>query len=144
EGRGPRPRPERDDPALPRHRPHEADLPLPGPRLPPDRRVRQGGDRPAGVNLAFAAWEEASEVRGGALRGEDAPHPLRQPRLARGAPLTNSLPQPPPRLPPPAPPRRAPAHRAAAAAAPSPPPSSGRPRGPRSARSSTRRPGSAP
>ena len=27
--------------ALPGHRPHAADLPLPGPRLPPDRRARQ-------------------------------------------------------------------------------------------------------
>ena len=27
-----------------RHRPQEADLPLPGPRLPPDRRGGEGGD----------------------------------------------------------------------------------------------------
>ena len=35
----PRPRLQRHDPALPGHRPHAADLPLPGPRLPPDRRA---------------------------------------------------------------------------------------------------------
>ena len=35
----PRPRPERHDPALPGHRSRTADLPLPGPRLPPDRRA---------------------------------------------------------------------------------------------------------
>ena len=40
-GQGPRPRPARDDPAPARLRPHEADLPLPGPRLPPDRRPRR-------------------------------------------------------------------------------------------------------
>ena len=34
---------QRDDPALPGHRPHEADVQLPGPRLPPDRRPRRGG-----------------------------------------------------------------------------------------------------
>jgi hypothetical protein len=37
---GPRPRPARDDAALPGHRPHEADLQVPGPPLPPDRRAR--------------------------------------------------------------------------------------------------------
>ena len=34
----PRPRPPGDDPAPAGHRPQAADLPLPGPRLPPDRR----------------------------------------------------------------------------------------------------------
>ena len=38
--RGPRPRPARHDAAPARHRPHEADVPLPGPRLPPHRRPR--------------------------------------------------------------------------------------------------------
>ncbi len=40
---------QRHDPALPGHRPHAADLPLPGPRLPPDRRAREGGEGAAGV-----------------------------------------------------------------------------------------------
>ena len=49
--RGPRPHPrlQRHDPALPGHRPHPADLPLPGPRLPPDRRARERGEGPAGL-----------------------------------------------------------------------------------------------
>ena len=34
----PRPRPARHDPAPARLRPHQADVPLPGPRLPADRR----------------------------------------------------------------------------------------------------------
>ena len=42
-GPGPRPRLERHDPALPGHRAHAADVPLPRPRLPPDRRPRQRG-----------------------------------------------------------------------------------------------------
>ena len=41
---GGRVRPERHDPAPARHRPHPPDLPLPGPRLPPDRRPRHGGE----------------------------------------------------------------------------------------------------
>ena len=44
-GPGPRPRPARDDAAPARARPHEADVPVPGPRLPPDRRPRQGRHR---------------------------------------------------------------------------------------------------
>ena len=51
QGPRPRPRPQRDDPALPGHRPHEADLPVPGPALPADRRARrsrQGHPRVAG------------------------------------------------------------------------------------------------
>ena len=40
-GRGARPA--RHDAAPARHRPREADVPLPGPRLPPHRRQRQGG-----------------------------------------------------------------------------------------------------
>ena len=35
-------RPAGDDPAPAGHRPHEADLPVPGPRLPADRRARRG------------------------------------------------------------------------------------------------------
>ena len=49
-GPRPRPRPARHDPAPARHRPHAADLPLPGPRLPPDRRERQGGEADPGLN----------------------------------------------------------------------------------------------
>ena len=49
-GQGPRPRPARHDPAPARLRPHEADLPLPGPRLPPDRRPRRGREEAAGVS----------------------------------------------------------------------------------------------
>ena len=45
QGPRPRARPERDDPALHGHRPHEADLPLPGPALPPDRRARRSRQR---------------------------------------------------------------------------------------------------
>ena len=41
---------QRHDPALPGHRPHAADLPLPGPRLPPDRRAREGGAGASGVS----------------------------------------------------------------------------------------------
>ena len=41
----PRPRPARHDPAPAGLRPHAAHLPLPGPRLPPDRRARRGGAR---------------------------------------------------------------------------------------------------
>ena len=50
-GPGPRPRPARDDPAPARLRPHEADLPLPGPRLPPDRRPRRAREKAAGVDF---------------------------------------------------------------------------------------------
>ena len=45
EGPRPRPRPARHDPAPARLRSHEADLPLPGPRLPPDRRSRMVVDK---------------------------------------------------------------------------------------------------
>ena len=48
-GSGPHPRSERHDPALPGHRPQTADVPLPRPRLPPDRRAWPRGARPAGL-----------------------------------------------------------------------------------------------
>ncbi len=48
--RRPRPRPARHDPRPLRHRPHPACLSLPGPRLPPDRRRRQGREADPGVN----------------------------------------------------------------------------------------------
>ena len=38
-----------------RHRPHAADVPLPGPPVPPDRRAREGGEGPAGVDALFDA-----------------------------------------------------------------------------------------
>src|SRR5208337_2841985 len=50
QGQGPRPRPARDAHAPAGLRPHQADLPLPGPRFPPDRRPRPGGQGPAGVS----------------------------------------------------------------------------------------------
>ena len=46
---GPRPRPARDDPALPGHRPHPADLQVPGPPLPPDRCAWESGQERARV-----------------------------------------------------------------------------------------------
>ena len=46
---GLRPRSAGHDAAPAGHRPHEADLPLPGPRLPPDRRARRGGAADPGV-----------------------------------------------------------------------------------------------
>ena len=46
---GARPRSQRHDPALPGHRSRAADLPLPGPRFPADRRARQRGFRIAGL-----------------------------------------------------------------------------------------------
>ena len=53
-GPGPRPRPARHDPALPGHRPHPADLPVPGPALPADRRARQGGQEDPGLKAIVA------------------------------------------------------------------------------------------
>ena len=49
DGPGPRPRPPRHDPAPARHRPHAADLQVPGPRLPADRRARQRREADPGV-----------------------------------------------------------------------------------------------
>ena len=50
----PRPRPPGHAPAPARHRPRAADLQVPGPRLPADRRARPRGERPAGVSDAAA------------------------------------------------------------------------------------------
>ena len=50
----PRPRPARHHPAPARLRPHAADLPLPGPRLPPDGRARRAGAGAARVAAAAA------------------------------------------------------------------------------------------
>ena len=63
-GPGPRPRPARHDPAPAGPRPHEADLPLPGPRLPPDRRGRQRRDEAARMNTTGSG---GSPLRRGAL-----------------------------------------------------------------------------
>ena len=52
---------QRHDPALPGHRPHAADLPLPGPRLPADRRAWQCGQGIAGAELESRSQE--SEVK---------------------------------------------------------------------------------
>ena len=51
-GQGPRPRPARHDAAPARLRPHQADLPLPGPRLPADGRARRSGEGTARVICA--------------------------------------------------------------------------------------------
>ena len=64
-GAGPRPRPRspRDDPAPPGLRPHEAHLPPRGPRLPPDRRVRQRGPRSRRVIVRESAKPSALWIR---------------------------------------------------------------------------------
>ncbi len=51
QGPGPCPRPERHDPPPPGHRAHQADLSLPGPRFPADRRARQGRQRDPGLRV---------------------------------------------------------------------------------------------
>ena len=48
---GPRPRPARHDPALPGHRPHAADVQVPGAAPSADRRAREGGQGGAELNL---------------------------------------------------------------------------------------------
>ena len=53
-GRRPRPRPAGDDPAPDGHGSRKADLPLPGPRLPADRRAWQGGQGNRGVKRFHA------------------------------------------------------------------------------------------
>ena len=65
-GPGPRPRPARDDPALPGHRPHAADLQVPGPGLPADRRARQRGEGDPGVGVYGAPrqlWPNRRQTR---------------------------------------------------------------------------------
>ena len=61
----PRPRPARHDPAPAGPRPHAAHLPLPGPRLPPDRRPRR--------SRARSCWRRAARrlSSGGALSSTD-------------------------------------------------------------------------
>ena len=46
---GARPRPARHDPALPGHRPHAADVQVPGPPPPADRRAREGREGDSGI-----------------------------------------------------------------------------------------------
>ena len=72
-GPGPRPRPARDDPAPAGPRPHEADLPLPGPRLPPDRRRGERDREAAGL----------SRPRRG--RSPRPSHPIRPKRARHGS-----------------------------------------------------------
>ena len=67
EGPRPHPRLQRHHPALPGHRPRAADLPVPGPRLPPDRRARERGEGPAGVGVNCRA--EAAERRQNVAQG---------------------------------------------------------------------------
>ena len=74
-GPGPRQRLPRHDPAPVRPRPPEADLPLPGPRLPPDRRRRQGG--------ATSCWRERDELRLAAAASSTKASPA--PLAPRGA-----------------------------------------------------------
>ena len=56
-GPGPRPRPAGDDPAPAGPRPHEADLPLPGPRLPADRRGGQVVQEDARVGIPCSDYQ---------------------------------------------------------------------------------------
>ena len=69
---GPRPRPARHDAAPAGHRPQAADVPLPGPRLPPDRRGGQRGasrswrsmSRPGLIVVATIACHAAAACSG--------------------------------------------------------------------------------
>ena len=61
-GHRPRPRPARHDAAPAGHRPRAADLPLPGPRLPPDRRGRQRGQADPGMMPCDNARPRKAEV----------------------------------------------------------------------------------
>ena len=59
------------------HRPREADVPLPGPRLPPDRRQRQGGHGAAGLSRRYAGTGNGRTGRSVSRRACSA----RQPRV---------------------------------------------------------------
>src|SRR5262249_53812268 len=62
---GPRPRPRLagHHPAPDGPQPREADLPLPGARLPADRRARQGGEGPPRLGLEIRAKKSTHSVR---------------------------------------------------------------------------------
>ena len=73
---GPRPRPARHDPALPGHRPHAADLQVPGPAPPADRRARDGGQGLAElilISMTPRRWHSGTIVR---IPGNIGPVPL--------------------------------------------------------------------
>ena len=79
---GPRPRPERHDPALPGDRSPAAHLSLPGPRLPPDRRARHGDQRHSGVAGGQIALVPAIAAP------RAAPAPAKYPLADAGQPST--------------------------------------------------------
>ena len=83
-----RPRPAGDDPARARHRPHEADLQVPGPRLPADRRARRGGDEDPRVDEDRGPRTEGRRMRdaiGGPPRSGGKPEGRRAKRVKRAS-----------------------------------------------------------
>ena len=56
QGPGPRPRSAGHDSALPGRRPHQADLQVPGPPLPPDGRARRGSEGGSGVFVGVCGF----------------------------------------------------------------------------------------
>src|SRR5439155_13407111 len=60
------PRPAGDDPAPAGDRPQAADVQVPGPPLPPDRRARRGRQEGAGVSAVGQAFQPDSRPRAGA------------------------------------------------------------------------------
>ena len=62
EGQSPRPRPARHDAAPAGLRSHQADLPLPGPRFPADRRPRRSGEAAAGVKMRAGLADSISRA----------------------------------------------------------------------------------
>src|SRR5204863_8651451 len=65
-----RARPARDDAAPPGHRPHQADLQVPGARLPAHRRERRGREEDPGMTAA--RWQRVKDVLDEALNHEAA------------------------------------------------------------------------